>query len=124
MVIRDLGKGPWFGSLRGLYAEGWVYSQSDIWHMGAHGSQQKRVVVAGKGEVKGKDASFELTYLASTSGKGAKGMIIIHKKDLVHRVFWTESYNHVNRVEPTNTGMMGCIRSRVNKKGWERVMAA
>ena len=76
-------KRPWFGSLRGLYAEGWVYSQSDIWHMGAHGSQQKQVVVTGKGKVKGKDTLFKLMYLASTSTKEADGMIISHKNDLV-----------------------------------------
>jgi SAD/SRA domain len=110
-VYRD--KRPWFGSLRGLY-EGWVYSRSDIWHMGAHGSQQKGVsgnktegcdaiVVAGKGEVKGTDTLFELTYSACTCGKGAEGMIISKEMDLVLRVFRTEHYNHVNRaVVPAN----------------------
>ena len=55
--------------------------------------------MAGKGEVKGKDALFELTYLASTCGKGAKGMTVSHKeKDLVIQVlFRAENYNHVNR---------------------------
>jgi hypothetical protein len=110
-LCRD--KRPWFGSLRGLY-EGWVYSRSDIWHMGAHGSQQKGVsgnktdgcdaiVVAGKGEVKGKDTLFELTYSACTSGKGAEGMIISCERDLVVRVFRTETYIHVNRaIVPSN----------------------
>ena len=53
------------------------------WHIGAHGSQQKgikgnktdsscdEIVVAGKGEVKGKDTLYELTYSACTSGKPA-----------------------------------------------------
>ena len=52
------------------------------WHMGAHGSQQKGVkgnktdscnaiVVAGKGDVKGKDTVLKLMYLSSTSTKEA-----------------------------------------------------
>ena len=63
--------------------------------MGAHGSQQKDVtgnkmdscdaiVVAGKGEVKGKGTLYELTYSACTSGKRAEGITVSHKKrDLV-----------------------------------------
>ena len=78
--------------------KGWLYSRSDIWHMGAHGSQQKDVtgnkmdscnaiVVAGKGKVKGKDTLYELTYSACTSGKGAEGMTVSYKeKDLVIHV--------------------------------------
>jgi len=112
-VFLHRDKKPWFGSIRGLY-EGWVYSRNDIWHMGAHGSQQKGVsgnktdgcdaiVVAGKGEVKGEDTLFELTYSACTSGKGAEGMIISCEKDLVVRVFRTETYNHVlQAVVPVN----------------------
>ena len=107
-------KWPWFGrSLCGLY-EGWLYSRSDIWHIGAHVSQQKGVkvnkmdscnaiVVAGKGDVKGKDTVLKLMYLSSTSTKEANGMIISHKKDLVLRVFLMDNDNHVHwAVVPSN----------------------
>ena len=87
--------------------EGWLYSRSDIWHIGAHVSQQKGVkgnkmdscnaiVVAGKGDVKGKDTVLKLMYLSSTSTKEANGMIISHKKDLVLRVFLMDNDNHVH----------------------------
>ena len=74
--------------------------------------------IAGEGEVKGKDTLYELTYSACTSGKGAEGMTVSHKKekDLVIQVVFQE---------PTTTGKTGCNKSRVMTRGLERgVMVA
>ena len=102
-----------YGRLRGLY-EGYLYSRQNICEMKAHTSQQKGVsgkkdggcdaiVVAGKGEVKGKDTLFELTYSASTGGKGAEGMILSYEQGFLVRVFRTTNYDHENRaVVPKN----------------------
>jgi hypothetical protein len=95
---------PWYGQVRGL-KEGCLYSQREIYRMGAHTSQQRGVsgnstlgcdaiVVAGLGEVKGDDTLFELVYSASTRGGGAEGMILSRKCGYMVRVYRTNKYNH------------------------------
>ena len=101
------GSNPVYGAIFGLQ-EGHLYSREVICKMNAHSSQRRGVsgnkkdgcdaiMVAGKGEVQGKDTILELTYSASTSGGGAEGMLLSQKEALLIRVFRTTTYAHPNR---------------------------